>query len=96
MKELIKIAIELRPKVIKALASKFEHTLTKEDIDDVLKLWQGLGYYSRARNLHTAEVAPKPANKVIGLLPNSMATTTTPATKSIKTLSTPQKVWKVP
>jgi A/G-specific adenine glycosylase len=22
--------------------------------DDVLKLWQGLGYYSRARNLHTA------------------------------------------
>ena len=32
--ELIKIAIELRPKVIKALASKFEHTLTKEDIDD--------------------------------------------------------------
>lgn len=33
--ELIKIAVELRPKVIKALASKFEHTLTKEDIDDV-------------------------------------------------------------
>ena len=32
--ELIKIAIELRPKVIKALASKVEHTLTKEDIDD--------------------------------------------------------------
>lgn len=28
--ELIKIAVELRPKVIKALASKFEHTLTKE------------------------------------------------------------------
>ena len=22
--------------------------------DEVLKLWQGLGYYSRARNLHTA------------------------------------------
>ena len=22
--------------------------------DDVLKLWQGLGYYSRARNLHAA------------------------------------------
>ncbi len=22
--------------------------------DDILKLWQGLGYYSRARNLHTA------------------------------------------
>lgn len=26
--------------------------LAKADEDDVLKLWQGLGYYSRARNLH--------------------------------------------
>ena len=26
--------------------------------DDVLKLWQGLGYYSRARNLHTATSLP--------------------------------------
>jgi A/G-specific adenine glycosylase len=31
---------------VAALASAPEH--------DVLKLWQGLGYYSRARNLHTA------------------------------------------
>lgn len=31
---------------VKALASAPEH--------DVLKLWQGLGYYSRARNLHAA------------------------------------------
>jgi len=31
---------------VKALASAPEH--------DVLKLWQGLGYYSRARNLHEA------------------------------------------
>ena len=28
--------------------------LANAPIDDVLKLWQGLGYYSRARNLHTA------------------------------------------
>jgi len=28
--------------------------LAKADEDEVLKLWQGLGYYSRARNLHTA------------------------------------------
>jgi A/G-specific adenine glycosylase len=28
--------------------------LAKAPIDDVLKLWQGLGYYSRARNLHKA------------------------------------------
>ena len=28
--------------------------LAHADIDDVLKAWQGLGYYSRARNLHKA------------------------------------------
>ncbi len=27
-------------------------SLANADIDDVLKLWQGLGYYTRARNLH--------------------------------------------
>lgn len=29
-------------------------TLAKAPEDDVMRLWQGLGYYSRARNLHTA------------------------------------------
>lgn len=29
-------------------------SLAKADEDEVLKYWQGLGYYSRARNLHTA------------------------------------------
>ncbi|WP_412063148.1 A/G-specific adenine glycosylase [Rubrivirga sp. IMCC45206] len=29
-------------------------TLAAAPIDDVLKLWEGLGYYSRARNLHRA------------------------------------------
>ena len=29
-------------------------TLAKADLNDVLKLWEGLGYYSRARNLHAA------------------------------------------
>lgn len=29
-------------------------SLAKANEDDVLRLWQGLGYYSRARNLHTA------------------------------------------
>ncbi len=28
--------------------------LAEADIDEVLKYWQGLGYYSRARSLHTA------------------------------------------
>ena len=29
-------------------------SLARADIDDVLKIWQGLGYYSRARNMHAA------------------------------------------
>ena len=29
-------------------------TLAQADLQDVLKLWEGLGYYSRARNLHKA------------------------------------------
>lgn len=29
-------------------------TLAEAPLDDVLKLWEGLGYYSRARNLHQA------------------------------------------
>ncbi len=28
--------------------------LAQAPLDDVLKMWEGLGYYSRARNLHTA------------------------------------------
>ncbi len=30
------------------------HDLAAAPLDDVLKLWEGLGYYSRARNLHRA------------------------------------------
>lgn len=30
------------------------HALAQADEDEVLRLWQGLGYYSRARNLHRA------------------------------------------
>ena len=37
--------------------------------DEVLKLWQGLGYYSRARNLHKA--AKIVAEKYHGVFPNS-------------------------
>lgn len=28
------------------------HDLAEADIDDILKMWEGLGYYNRARNLH--------------------------------------------
>lgn len=33
------------------------HSLAAAEEDDVLKMWQGLGYYSRARNLHTTAKA---------------------------------------
>ncbi|GAB4526827.1 MAG: A/G-specific adenine glycosylase [Anaerolineae bacterium] len=32
------------------------HALAQAPINDVLKLWEGLGYYSRARNLHKTAV----------------------------------------
>lgn len=32
------------------------NTLAKAPIDDVLKAWEGLGYYSRARNMHRAAI----------------------------------------
>ena len=37
--------------------------------DEVLKLWQGLGYYSRARNLHAT--AKMVANEMNGTFPNN-------------------------
>lgn len=30
------------------------HDLAVADLDDILKMWEGLGYYARARNLHKA------------------------------------------
>ncbi len=45
--------------------------LAKATEDQVLKLWEGLGYYSRARNLHaTAKVI---ANDLNGVFPNTHA-----------------------
>ena len=43
--------------------------LAKADEEQVLKLWQGLGYYSRARNLHKA--AQYVAFELNGVFPNS-------------------------
>ena len=40
--------------------------LAAADEDEVLKLWQGLGYYSRARNLHAA------ARQVVECLPRAV------------------------
>jgi len=45
------------------------HDLAKADEQKVLKLWQGLGYYSRARNLHiTAQYI---SNQLNGVFPDS-------------------------
>ncbi|HEX3054102.1 MAG TPA: A/G-specific adenine glycosylase, partial [Aggregatilineaceae bacterium] len=39
-------------------------------LDDVLKQWEGLGYYSRARNLHRA--AQVVVNEYNGVFPNTV------------------------
>ncbi|MCP4425467.1 MAG: A/G-specific adenine glycosylase [Chloroflexi bacterium] len=44
--------------------------LAAASLDDVLKLWEGLGYYSRARNLHAA--ARQVMAELDGRLPNSV------------------------
>jgi A/G-specific adenine glycosylase len=46
------------------------HDLAAAPLDDVLKLWEGLGYYSRARNLHRA--AQMVAEEFGGEFPASM------------------------
>ena len=46
-------------------------TLANADIEDVLKLWEGLGYYSRARHLH--ECAKKICEDFGGVFPESAA-----------------------
>ena len=43
--------------------------LATAQLDDVLKLWEGLGYYSRARNLHAA--AQQVMNEHNGRIPTS-------------------------
>jgi A/G-specific adenine glycosylase len=45
------------------------HHLAKAPLDEVLKLWQGLGYYSRARNLH--ETAKRVVSEYNGVFPDS-------------------------
>ncbi len=45
--------------------------LAGADINDVLKLWEGLGYYSRARNLHKA--AQMVVSEFDGAFPDSVA-----------------------
>jgi A/G-specific adenine glycosylase len=43
-------------------------SLATSPIDDVLKLWEGLGYYARARNLHAA--AQQVVTRHEGIFPN--------------------------
>ncbi len=48
------------------------YDLAKADEQEVLKLWQGLGYYSRARNLHAS--AQYVVNDCAGVFPNTYKT----------------------
>lgn len=51
--------------------SRFPNVFSLADApqDEVLKLWEGLGYYSRARNLHTAA---KQVAQADGIFPNTV------------------------
>ena len=58
--------IMLQQTTVKAVAPYYERFLTRwpaakdlaaAKLDDVLKLWAGLGYYARARNLHACAMA---------------------------------------
>ncbi|WP_315776156.1 MULTISPECIES: A/G-specific adenine glycosylase [unclassified Bradyrhizobium] len=58
--------IMLQQTTVKAVGPYFEKFLSRwpdvtalgsADLDDVLRMWAGLGYYSRARNLHACAVA---------------------------------------
>jgi len=44
--------------------------LAKADLSKVLKVWEGLGYYSRARNLHRASQVV--LNRFHGIIPNNL------------------------
>ena len=46
------------------------HDLAAAPLDEVLKLWEGLGYYSRARNLHKA--AQQISQNFYGNFPNTI------------------------
>jgi A/G-specific adenine glycosylase len=46
-------------------------TLAAAPLDDVLKAWEGLGYYARARNLHRAALVVR--DRLDGALPSSAA-----------------------
>ena len=46
------------------------HSLARAPLDKVLKLWEGLGYYSRARNLHKA--AKMIVEKFDGVIPSDL------------------------
>ena len=45
-------------------------TLARADIQTVLKIWEGLGYYGRARNLHHA--AKQVMNEHKGIIPDTL------------------------
>ena len=63
----IKQGLPYYEKFVKAYPTVFD--LAKADEEEVLKHWQGLGYYSRARNLHAT--SKYIANELNGIFPNN-------------------------
>ncbi|MFW5781080.1 MAG: A/G-specific adenine glycosylase, partial [Bacteroidota bacterium] len=55
--------------------------LSESKIDDIMKIWQGLGYYSRARNMHVA--AQQVMDRFGGVFPDNYN-----AIKSLKGIGT--------
>ena len=53
-----------------AFHSLYADPVVYDILDDVLKAWEGLGYYSRARNLHRAarEVVSRYGGRIGGRL----------------------------
>ncbi len=72
--------IMLQQTTVKAVGPYFEkfvtrwpdvEALARASLDDVLRMWAGLGYYSRARNLHACALAV--LHEAGGAFPNSEA-----------------------
>lgn len=67
---------QTRTETVKGYYARFLDTfpdvfsLANADENEVLKLWEGLGYYSRARNLHAA--AKKVAFELNGVFPDTL------------------------
>lgn len=61
------------PRLLRSILKRFPdvRALAATSLDDVLSLWSGLGYYSRARNLHRC--AQRVVDEFDGVFPATVA-----------------------